>query len=121
MIGVASDPVADCLHPVGSLEGHIRRNFAGNLADFFSTEKEGAYGNIVLFSGLTSTGGFVLSVTGFLQCDQVSRYCLEYHDGSIHNVLFMETVMIATAAIAIPSLWRAVWLFRQETDPALVE
>eukprot|EP00579_Thalassiosira_antarctica_P027833 CAMPEP_0202028392 /NCGR_PEP_ID=MMETSP0905-20130828/63426_1 /ASSEMBLY_ACC=CAM_ASM_000554 /TAXON_ID=420261 /ORGANISM="Thalassiosira antarctica, Strain CCMP982" /LENGTH=557 /DNA_ID=CAMNT_0048592097 /DNA_START=102 /DNA_END=1773 /DNA_ORIENTATION=+ len=86
-------------------EGTLRAIFA----DFFPNEKEGAFANIILFSGSASTLGYILSVTGALQCEEVSKYCMEYSDGSIHNVLVMELVIIATAVVAIPSFWRAVW------------
>jgi MFS family permease len=89
-------------------EGTLRAVFA----DYFPNDKEGAFGNIILFTGSASTIGNVLSVTGALECDAVSRYCLEYSDGTIHNVLVMECVIIITALIAVPSLWRAVWMFR---------
>jgi len=91
-------------------EGTLRAVFA----DLFPNDKEGAFGNIILFSGSASTIGYMLSVTGALQCEEASRYCMEYSDGTIHNVLIMELVIIATALIAIPSFWRAIWMFRME-------
>lgn len=93
-----------------TFEGTLRATFA----DMFPNEKEGAFGNIILFSGTASTLGFILSVTGALQCEKVSKYCMEYNDGSIHNVLVMEMVIITTAIIAIPSFWRAVSMNRKE-------
>mmetsp|Transcript_34553 Transcript_34553/g.56513 ORF Transcript_34553/g.56513 Transcript_34553/m.56513 type:complete len:241 (+) Transcript_34553:344-1066(+) len=93
-------------------EGTLRAVFA----DFFPNEKEGAFANIILFSGSASTLGYILSVTGAPQCEEVSKYCMEYSDGSIHNVLVMELVIIATAIVAIPSFWRAVWMFRKEQN-----
>ena len=89
-------------------EGTLRAIFA----DYFPNDKVGAFGNIILFTGSASTIGYVLSVTGALECDAASRYCLEYSDGSIHNVLVMECVIIITALIAVPSFWRAAWMFR---------
>ena len=93
-------------------EGTLRAAFA----DFFPNDKEGAFGNIIFFSGMASTVGYVLSVTGALHCEDVSRYCMEYSDGSIHNVLFMELVIVFTALVAIPAFWRAVWMFRRERN-----
>mmetsp|Transcript_23985 Transcript_23985/g.51771 ORF Transcript_23985/g.51771 Transcript_23985/m.51771 type:complete len:496 (-) Transcript_23985:262-1749(-) len=93
-----------------TFEGTLRATFA----DMFPNEKEGAFGNIILFSGTASTMGYILSVTGALQCEKVSKYCMEYNDGSIHDVLVMELVIIMTAIIAIPSFWRAIWMFRME-------
>lgn len=91
-------------------EGTLRAAFA----DFFPNDKEGAFANIILWSGTASTLGYVLSVSGALRCEEVSKYCMEYSDGSIHNILFMELTIIFTALIAIPSLWRAVWMFRKD-------
>lgn len=100
------------------LLGVGRATFEGTMraivADFFPNEKEGGFGNIILFSGTASTLGFLLSVTGTLTCEKVNKYCLAYNDGSIHNVLVMEAVIIGTAIIAIPGFWRAVGIFRKE-------
>lgn len=101
---------------VYTLLGIGRATYEGTLravfADYFTTEKEGAFGIIILFTGLASTVGYILSVTGSLTCDKVSRYCLQYSDGTIHNVLVMELATIVIALIAVPSLWRAAWMFR---------
>ena len=88
-------------------EGTLRAVFA----DFFPNNEEGAFGNIILWSGSASTIGYVLSVTGALRCDNVGTYCLEYTDGSIHNVFFMEVVIVVLASVAIPAFFRANWLF----------
>ena len=91
-------------------EGTLRAVFA----DVFPNHKEGAFGNIILFSGGASTIGYILSATNTLECNQASRYCLEYSDGSIHNILIMEILIIASAVVAIPSLWKAVRIHRNE-------
>jgi len=93
-------------------EGTLRAVFA----DLFPNNKEGAFSNIILFSGSASTIGYILSVTSALQCEQASRYCMVYSNGTIHNVLIMEVVIIATAFLAIPSFWRAIWMFRLEQN-----
>ena len=91
-------------------EGTLRAVFA----DVFPNHKEGAFGNIILFSGGASTLGYILSVTNALECNQASRYCLEYSDGSIHNILVGILLIIVSAVVAIPSLWRAVRIHRNE-------
>ena len=100
------------------LLGVGRATYEGTLravyADYFPDNKEGAFGNIVLWSGSASTVGYVLSVTGVLRCGTVGTYCLEYTDGSIHNVLVMEVVIIVLAMMAIPAFWRANWMFRKD-------
>ncbi len=88
-------------------EGTLRAVFA----DFFPNNEEGAFGCIILWSGSASTIGYLLSATGALRCETVGTYCLEYTDGSIHNVFFMELAIIVMAAIAIPAFFRANWLF----------
>ena len=92
------------------VSGTIRSVFA----DLFPSNKEGAFGNIILFSGSASTLGYILSVTSALSCDEASRYCLEYTDGSSHNVLFMELLIVATAVVAIPSFMKAIRMHRHE-------
>jgi len=86
----------------------VYRTLRAIYADLFPTEKEGAFGTIVLFSGSASTIGYILSVTGALTCDGISQYCVEYNDGSFHNALCMEIIIITTALLAIPAFWKAV-------------
>ena len=70
------------------LEGIGRATFEGTLkavfADYFSYEKEGAYANIILQNGISGAVAYVLSVR--LTCQPASTYCVEYRDGSLHNV-----------------------------------
>ncbi|KAL9183190.1 hypothetical protein ACHAXT_004977 [Thalassiosira profunda] len=93
-------------------EGTLRAIFA----DFFPENKEGGFGNIILFSGTASTVGYVLSVTNVLRCEEGGTYCTVYSDGSTHNVLIMELLVIVAAVVAIPSFWRAVRMFRGEQE-----
>ena len=72
--------------------------------------------NIILFSGTASTLGFMLSGTGTLQCEKVSQYCLEYNDGSIHDVLPEEFMITAAAIVAIPAFWKACAMYREEQN-----
>ena len=99
-----------------TLLGISRATYEGTLrsvpADMYPDDGEGAFGNIILFGGSASTLGYVLSVTDALRCEQVSRYCVEYSDGSVHNVLAMEVLVIVMSVLAIPSFWRALWMFR---------
>jgi len=79
------------------IQGIGRATFEGTLkamfADFFSYEKEAAFANIILQSGLTSAVAYVLSAN--LSCQKVGTYCLQYRDGSLHNIgtLAMCTVL----------------------------
>ncbi len=101
-----------------TLLGVGKATYEGTLpavfADYFPNDRKGVFGNIILFTGTASTVGYILGVTGALECNRVGSYCLEYSDGLIHNVLVMEWVIIATAMVAIPSFWRAAWMFCNE-------
>ena len=70
------------------LQGIGRATFEGTLkavfADYFFYEKEGAYANIVLQNGISGAVAYVISAR--LTCRKVSTYCMEYRDGSLHNV-----------------------------------
>ena len=102
---------------VYSLMGVGRATFEGTLratfADFFSNDKEGAFANIILQSGLFSALGFL----GFphLLCDKADGDgCVEYKDNTIHNVRLMETIVIVTGGLAIIGYMRAACLFAIE-------
>ena len=86
-----------------SLMGVGRATFEGTLratfADFFANDKEGAFANIILQSGLSSALGFL----GFphILCKEESDYCVRYKDDTLHNVLAMEIICIGTAVLAV--------------------
>lgn len=97
-------------HGIGraTFEGTLKATFA----DMFGYEKEGAFANIILQNGLASSVGYVLSVR--LGCAQESPYCVQYRDGSLHNVLSFELLIVGTAVLAIAGLWRARRLYGME-------
>ncbi len=102
---------------VYALMGIGRSTFESTLratfADFFSKDTEGAFANIILQSGLASSVAFF--VFPHLQCSTPSDYCIEYkNNGGLHNVLALELVVIATAALAIIGYLRAAALRRKE-------
>ena len=100
------------------LQGIGRSTFEGTLkaefADFFAYEKEGAFACIVLMSGVSSALGYYLSIN--LSCSLPSKYCIEYEDGTLHNVLAFELLVMSTALFAILGYWRASVLFQQENE-----
>lgn len=103
---------------VYTLQGVGRATFESTLkatfADFFPQENEGAFANIILQNGLSSAIGYVLSFR--LRCDTPSRYCVEFSDGTLHNVLFFELLICGTALFAIVGYLRAAAIFRSEQE-----
>jgi hypothetical protein len=107
---------------VYTFHGLGRATFESTLkaafADFFGrVEKEAAFANIVLQNGVASSVGYALTVA--LLCDQPSVYCVEYRDGSVHDVLTFELLIVATAILAVMGLRRASDLYRLERDESL--
>ncbi|GMI39596.1 hypothetical protein TrCOL_g4899, partial [Triparma columacea] len=75
----------------------------------------GAFANIILQSGLSSSIAFFL-FPHFICSDDSTTYCVKYKDGSKHNVLILELVVIATALLAIFGYLRASSLDRKEKE-----
>jgi MFS family permease len=99
-----------------SLQGVGRATFESTLkatfADYFSTETEGAFSNIILQNGLSGAIGYVLTFQ--LTCNKPSRYCVEFNDGSYHDVLTFEVIVCILAVLAILGYWRASVLKQRE-------
>jgi MFS family permease len=107
---------------VYGLYGTGRAVFEGTLkaifAEYFPHEKEGAFANMILQSGLTSTVGFVLTYWGF-SCPnnggyKKNDYCVQFHNGSTHFVLWMELLVVISAVLAFFGYWRAATIFAVE-------
>lgn len=105
---------------VYSLQGLGRATFESTLkatfADYFSYEKEGAFANIILQNGLSSAIGYILSFR--LICQEESRYCVRYSDGSLHNVGLFEWLVVLSGFCAILGYWRASVLYNKEQQNA---
>jgi MFS family permease len=130
------------LHGTGraTFEGTLKATFA----DYFSYEKEGAFANIILQNGLSGAVGYVSKcyavymllfllesivlhllalmmdspiVTFSLLCDEPSRYCIEYSNGTLHDVASFELIIVFFAIIAILGYWRASVLYHSERVP----
>jgi Major Facilitator Superfamily len=105
---------------VYTVHGLGRATFESTLkatfADFFAeSDKEGAFANIIFQNGLSSTVGFLLTFT--LRCTekhQSSPYCVVYRDGSVHDVLSFEILIVVTAIVAIVGYWRAAAIRAEE-------
>jgi Ion channel regulatory protein UNC-93 len=93
---------------VYTLHGLGRATFEGTLrsaVDLFE-DKEGAFANIILQNGTATAIGFLLSFHLRCESSATNPYCIEYRDGSRHNVLIYEVLILVTAALSI-------WGFRQ--------
>jgi len=101
---------------VSVMMGVGRATFESTLravfADFFSHEKEGAFANIIVQSGVSSVVGFWLSVN--LPCHHSGMYCIKFRDGGLHNTLAFEVITMVTSLFAIFGFRRAAALYRQE-------
>lgn len=101
---------------VYTMQGVGRATFEGTLkatfADFFSYEKEGAFGNIIIQNGLAGAIGYFLTFT--LLCDEPSKYCIEYRNGSLHDVLTFELIVVCSAVIGVLGYVRAAAIHRHE-------
>ena len=96
-----------------TLHGTGRATFEGTLkatfADYFAYEKEGAFANIILQNGLSSAIGYVLTFS--LLCSERSTYCVEFRNGTLHDVLSFELLVVAASILAILGYWRASTLY----------
>jgi hypothetical protein len=126
-------PVATLI-VIYALYGMGRATFESTLkavfADLFYYEKEGAFANIILQNGLSSAIGYVLtfsllcnpndsvsdngnSLQHQIQHDSsfkshiTSAWCVEYHDGTFHNVGAFELLVLLTSLLAILGYLRA--------------
>jgi MFS family permease len=99
-----------------TLQGIGRATFEGSLkaqfAVIFPKEKEGAFANIIFQDGLASTFGFALATS--LPCHKEGSYCIKYLDGTLHNVLVYEVLIMVTATFAFFSYFRALHLHKLE-------
>lgn len=99
-------------HGIGraTFEGTLKATFA----DYFPYEKEGAFANIILQNGLASAIGYAM--TFGLVCEERSRYCIQYSNGTLHDVLTFEVIVITAGAFAIMGYLRASALFKAQQD-----
>ena len=92
-------------------EGTLRSRFV----DFFGYEKEGAFANMVLFNGLSTTIGFFIGV--YARCSQFSRFCIQYKkDGNIHNILVLEVLIVVFAVLSMVCYYRALHIYKEEKE-----
>jgi MFS family permease len=91
------------------MQGVGRATFEGTLkalfADYFAYEKAAGYANIILWNGLSGAIGYVMTFS--LLCSTQSTYCIEYKDGSLHNVITFELLIVVFSILAILGVWKA--------------
>lgn len=55
-------------------------------------------------------------------CDNpAKRYCVEYSNGTLHDVLSFELVVVVFAIFAIMGYWRSSVLFEKEQNSVVVD
>jgi MFS family permease len=86
-----------CFQGIGraTFEGTLRSVFA----DYFPHEREGSYANIILQNGAFTSLGFLLSF--YVPCWPQSSHCIEFKDGSLHNMSILEGGIIVVAVVSI--------------------
>jgi len=70
------------------------------------------FGNIVFQNGLVSAIGFIMSIR--MHCSNPGLYCIEFSDGSYHNILTFELTIIISAILAVLGYWRATVIYQNE-------
>jgi hypothetical protein len=60
-------------------------------------------------------------VTFTLRCDNPSRYCIQYSNGTLHDVLTFELAVAFFALFAILGFWRASVLYKSERDTIMAQ
>jgi hypothetical protein len=100
------------LHGIGrsTFESTLRATFV----EFFPNETAGAFSNIILQFGLSSSIGYMLTFR--LLCKDESAYCVEYSDSTLHDVLTFEVLVCLTAVLAIVGYWRAASIHSIESE-----
>ena len=101
-----------------TLQGIGRAAFESTLkavfADFFPSDSVGAFSNLILQNGIASSLGYVLTYRLF--CDDPSRYCVVYTDGTMHNVFTFPFLICISGIVAVLGYWRASVLYRREEE-----
>jgi MFS family permease len=101
---------------VYTLLGIGRATFESTLKaifiEFFPSEPAGAFGNIILQSGLSSSLGYFLTFR--ISCKSASKYCIEYSDHTLHNLLFYELGICILVVVAIWGYWKALKIHQCE-------
>lgn len=89
------------------------------FADFFPYEKEGAFANIILQNGLFGSIGYILTFE--LRCANPGRYCVEYTNGTLHDVFTFELLVCITGVLAIFGYLKALSIYREERSGAVAD
>lgn len=79
-----------------------------------SIKQEGAFANIILQNGLFGSIGYALTFT--LMCPTEGPYCIEYRNGTLHNVLTFELLVCLSAVLAVAGYLRAMSIHWEEQN-----
>ena len=82
--------------------------------DFFPDEKEAAMANIITFSGFSGCLSFFFSFS--LLCEEKTKYCVEYSDGTLHDTLTFEMIIVVTSILAAIGVLAAYSIHETETE-----
>jgi hypothetical protein len=74
--------------------------------------QEGAFANVTLQNGLFGSIGYLLTFQ--LRCDTPGPYCIQYRNGTLHDVLTFEILVCVSSVIAIAGYLRALNLYSLE-------
>ena len=61
-------------------------------------------------------GPLITTVTFALTCETPSRYCVEYSNGTLHDVLTFEFIALISVVVAIGGYLSASFIRRQEQE-----
>jgi hypothetical protein len=103
---------------VYALQGFGRATFEGTLkvlfAEYFTNHLEAAYSNIILQYGLSSAAAYIWSTRFRCELHDVddaavrrNPYCVEYRDGSGHNLFTFAAIVVGTSLVAALGFLRA--------------
>jgi MFS family permease len=95
-----------------SLHGIGRATFESTLKavfiEFFPSEPAGAFSNLILQFGLSSSFGYFLTFR--FTCKSASKYCIEYSDQTWHNLLGFEVSICIIILVAVWGFRRAMMI-----------
>jgi hypothetical protein len=99
-----------CLFLLYSLHGIGRATFESTLKavfiEFFPSETAGAFSNIILQFGFSSSLGYFLTFQ--FSCQSESKFCIEYSDLAMHNLLGLEISICVIIFVAVWGFQRAI-------------
>jgi hypothetical protein len=90
----------------------VHANLYGSSSSCHSSATEGAFALVVLFHGIGSVTSYVMALQ--LHCETQDPSCVEYRDGSRHNVNGFAWTVVLTSVGAAVGYVRAWFLIQRE-------